>query len=204
MPNPEEILALLERISNELIVVAGVFHVLILGIVIAFAKGWRPSKKIAGVLLSFPLLSVSVIAWSYGNFFNGAIFSLLFLLLFFYSFKLSNEQTSITRGWSLWLAASMIVFGLFYPHFLLANPLMYLIAAPTGLIPCPTLSLVIGFTLLFNSFNSKKWGITLSLIAMFYGIFGALKLHVYIDGILLVGSLFLLALTQRPGSKSDA
>lgn len=204
MPTAGEILELLERISNELIIVAVIFHILVLGFIIAIVAGWRTSRKISGLLLSLPLLPVSLIAWSYGNPFNGGIFTLFFLLLFFFSFKLPNEQTTITSGWTLFLAAIMILFGLFYPHFLNTSPLMYLIAAPTGLIPCPTLSFVIGFTLLFNSFNSKKWGITLSLIGMFYGIFGALKLHVYIDGILLVGSLFLLALIQSPGNKSDA
>ena len=153
MPTTADILTFLERISNDLIVVAVVFHLLILGFIITLATRWRPSKKIAGVLLSFALLSVPVIAWSYGNPFNGGIFSVFFLLLIFFSFKLPKEQVTITNSWILFPAAAMILFGFFYPHFLHANPFIYLIAAPTGLIPCPTLSLVIGFTLLFNNFQ---------------------------------------------------
>jgi hypothetical protein len=69
---------------------------------------------------------------------------------------------------------------------------MYLIAAPMGLIPCPTLSTVIGLTLLFQSFNSTRWTIVLALIGLFYGLFGVVRLHVYIDVILVIGSVLLI------------
>lgn len=46
MPATEEILALLERISNELMIVTGIVHILILGFIIALATGWRLIKKI--------------------------------------------------------------------------------------------------------------------------------------------------------------
>jgi hypothetical protein len=47
------------------------------------------------------------------------------------------------------IGVSMIAFGWLYPHFLESHPATtYLFAAPTGVIPCPTLSLVIGFALL--------------------------------------------------------
>jgi hypothetical protein len=61
-----------------------------------------------------------------------------------------------------------------------------------GLIPCPTLSVFIGFTLLFHGFGSKKWMLSAALIGLFYGIFGVLRLKVYLDVALIAGALFLL------------
>jgi hypothetical protein len=192
MPTSEEILSVLKQISNDLILLAIVFHILIFVIAIALIKGWRPTKYMAGLVLSIPLLSVSVIAWIYNNPFNGVLFGIFFILLFLFSLKLPKQPIGIATGsWKI-PAVLLIAFGIFYPHFLDAHPAMYLIAAPIGLIPCPTLSMVIGFTLLFRSFNSTRWAWALVTIGLFYGIFGAVKLHVYIDVILILGSLILM------------
>jgi len=87
----------------------------------------------------------------------------------------------------------MIIFGWVYPHFLEKSSLInYLYSAPTGLIPCPTLSIVIGFALLFNRFESKAWPLILSVISLFYGLFGIFRLKVMLDAGLLFGALFLL------------
>jgi hypothetical protein len=87
----------------------------------------------------------------------------------------------------------MIFFGLFYPHFL-KNTLIikYIYTVPIGLIPCPTLSTIIGFSLLFNGFYSKSWSITLSILGLFYGFFGVIILKVYLDIFLIIGALSLL------------
>jgi hypothetical protein len=61
-----------------------------------------------------------------------------------------------------------------------------------GLIPCPTLSAFIGITLMLHGFGSKKWMLTAAIFGLFYGIFGVLKLKVYLDLGLIAGALFLL------------
>jgi hypothetical protein len=87
----------------------------------------------------------------------------------------------------------MIVFGLIYPHFISANSfLKYLYTSPVGLIPCPTLSILIGFLLLYNGFGSQPITITFIAFGLFYGIFGVLKLAVYLDIFLILGSIALL------------
>ncbi len=87
----------------------------------------------------------------------------------------------------------MIIFGLVYPHFLNTDSFFkYLYASPAGLIPCPTLSLLIGFALLYNGFGSQSITITLIAFGLFYGIFGVLKLTVYLDLFLLFGTVTLL------------
>ena len=75
-----------------------------------------------------------------------------------------------------------------------------------GLIPCPTLSLVIGFTLLAGGFGSKAWSLVLVAAGTFYGLFGVARLGVVLDVVLAGGALCLLALTQsrRPARKPIA
>jgi hypothetical protein len=87
----------------------------------------------------------------------------------------------------------MLLFGLWYPHFLDADSIWeYLYAAPTGLIPCPTLSVAIGVALIYNGFNFNQLKIILLCFGFFYGLFGILKLGVYLDTVLLVGTVILL------------
>jgi hypothetical protein len=62
-------------------------------------------------------------------------------------------------------------------------------AAPVGLVPCPTLSIVIGFTLLVGGFNSRKWMLILAIVGLFYGIIGYFRLGVKLDIGLIVGAL---------------
>ena len=87
----------------------------------------------------------------------------------------------------------MIAFGLIYPHFLNTDSFIkYLYASPLGLVPCPTLSLLIGFVLLYNGFGSNSISIAFIVIGLFYGIFGVFKLGVYLDLGLLFGTITLL------------
>jgi hypothetical protein len=95
----------------------------------------------------------------------------------------------------------MIIFGLIYPHFIKANSIVeYLYASPAGLIPCPTLSILIGFALVFNGFESRPISLTLIIFGLFYGIFGVFKLKVYIDVMLIFGTvvfIFMYILSPR-------
>jgi hypothetical protein len=71
------------------------------------------------------------------------------------------------------------------------------------------LSLVVGFALLANGFLSLAWTWTLVVIGLFYGLFGAFRLGVYMDLFLLVGTLLLAAQSfsskrQRAAAKANA
>jgi hypothetical protein len=84
----------------------------------------------------------------------------------------------------------LFVFGWVYPHFLETRSILtYLYAAPTGLIPCPTLSTVIGLSLILGGLGSRAWSLTLGFAGIFYGVFGAAWLGVTIDWFLAVGAL---------------
>jgi hypothetical protein len=136
--------------------------------------------------------SVSVVSFAYDNPFNGTSFALLTGILSraTHGFK----RNRFTRGTSLAsvLGAILIAYGLVYPHFLEDAPLvLYLVAAPVGLLPCPTLSVMIGVTLVAKNAFSRSWAATLAVFGLFYALFGITRLHVFLDAGLLVGALAL-------------
>lgn len=203
MPSPADILKTLSSISNEWTTLAFTWHILLAVTIAAILLGWRPSQKKGATALILPLLSVSGLAWSHGNPFNAAVFLLFAILLA----VLGSRQPSVpivpAPAWAAVIGALLIVFGWIYPHFLEGGSwLRYLYAAPTGLIPCPTLSFMVGFTLLARGFSSRAFSLSLGILGVFYGAFGAFRLGVTIDVVLLAGSIFLmaLALTSMPAA----
>lgn len=154
-----------------------------------------PSKQRIGILLAIPLLSVSLLAWISSNPFNGTIFALFAVALVTVSMLTSAipaHKSSLTLRI---LGGSLFLFGWIYPHFLRAPSILsYLHSSPTGLIPCPSLSMIIGLALIFNGL-SFSYSLILGLAGVFYGIFGAFRLRVRIDLVLLIGSLILLSIS---------
>jgi len=190
MPTSAAILAGLEAIAADWRLLSVLWHAYFAVMVLGLVFGVRPSRRMVGLLLAFPLLSVSILAWVHGNPFNGALFALTGLVMAAISMRLSRGNVEIASAWLVVAGALMIGFGWIYPHFLEnATPMEYLYAAPTGLIPCPTLSIVIGFTLILGGLRSRPWCLVLTMVSLFYGIFGAARLGVKIDGVLLFGAL---------------
>jgi hypothetical protein len=201
MPSPETILAGLKLAANDSIPIAIVWHVAAAAALLALAAGWRPSRRLATVLLSTPIASASIIAFAHGNPFNGSLLGALTIALTTTAIRLGRDPVRREAGTLALLGVAMIGFGLFYPHFLERSPAMYLVAAPTGLIPCPTLSLVIGFTLLAGGFASRAWSLALALLGLFYGFFGMFRLGVVLDLCLVVGAVVLLVAAVRKGAR---
>lgn len=199
MPPSTEILADLTAIANGWTVVAIAWHVAVAAALVAFARGWRPRPRTAGVLISLPLLSVAVFAIAYGNPFNGIVFGVFAIALFALAVRSPDESLAPQPTWARMAGGLMIAFGWFYPHFLLGDPIQYLYAAPTGLVPCPTLAIALGFALLWGG-PARSWSWTLVGVATFYALFGAFRLGVRLDYILLVGAAFLAIRTWRAGA----
>jgi hypothetical protein len=100
----------------------------------------------------------------------------------------------------VWVAAGLAftVFGWTYPHFLETDSwTSYLYAAPFGLLPCPTLSSVIGMTLLFENLRSRVWSTALVVAGLVYGAVGVFQLGVALDWGLLFASALLAAVIAR-------
>jgi hypothetical protein len=200
MPAPDQILAALADLANQWKTLAIVWHVYFIAL-IAMLFFLHPSRRLVGILLSLPLLSVSALAWSSGNPFNGGLFALAAIAMLILAFRLSVEPVDWAPTWVAAAGAAMFVFGWVYPHFLNAPSFVpYLYAAPVGIVPCPTLSIVIGVALMLDGLESRGWSLVLAAMGIFYALFGALRLGVTIDLVMLLGALLLAAVVLMHGT----
>lgn len=199
MPTAEEILTGLSAVANEWRLIAILWHAYFAILVLALIAGLRPSKRLVGVLLALPLLSVGTLAWIHANPFNGLFFTIASMVLVGIACRIKAGNVTISPPWLVVPAALLITFGWVYPHFLTADrPIDYLYAAPTGLIPCPTLSFVIGVTLLLRGLGSRLWCLVLAIAGLLYGVFGAAMLGVLIDWVLFFGAVAMAYVAFSP------
>jgi hypothetical protein len=192
MPSPDVILSGLAAIANDWRGLAIGWHLWLAVLVGLFTGGWRPSVRTAGSLLVAPLVSVAVLAWFSGNPFNGLVIAAVAGALSVALLRISNDPVRFASA--AWIApgGALIVLGVTYPHFLQAEfPAVYLIAAPFGLLPCPTLAVVIGSTLTFANLRTRLWSMTLLLAGLLYGTIGVFRLGVQLDWALFVGVILL-------------
>ncbi len=197
MPSSVEILQSLARIANEGFALAIAWHVVVVLLIADLLVGWRPSRRVAELLLCLPIASVSAVAFAFGNPFNGIVFGVLAIALVTLAAFEARDRGTPGYRWTWWssLGSVLVGFAWVYPHFLEGRaPTAYLYGAPVGLIPCPTLLLVIGFALVMGSGGHRAWKLVLAGAGLFYGITGMVQLHVWIDAALIVGSAALIAL----------
>jgi hypothetical protein len=193
MPKTEEILNGLQAIVDNQSIIAIIWHIAFYFFIICLFVNWHPLNKTMSILICLPLISVAVLAWSYGNPFNGALFTILAILIFVFALKTTDIRVSFSKWPFIVIGIIMIAFGFVYPHFIKANSLFeYLYASPVGLIPCPTLSILIGIILLFNPLGSPVISLSFIVFGLFYGLLGVFKLGVTLDLFLLFGSISLL------------
>ena len=193
MPTREEILSGLTWIANEYTGIAIVWHLLILLLIAALFARWKPGNNLMILMLSSLLMSVSGFAFLQGNYFNAAVFAFLLIVSILVSLRSGRKAIRGDRSWTGIIGLLLIAFGLLYPEFVNTDSqLDYLYSAPTGLIPCPTLSILIGFALLYRGCSSPIWTMTLGISGLFYGLVGVFYLHMNIDWFLVAASAFLL------------
>ncbi|MBL8621673.1 MAG: hypothetical protein JNK64_10225 [Myxococcales bacterium] len=204
MPSATEILAGLTTIAHRGLAAAIAWHVVLAVVLVALARGWRPGQRVAAALLAAPLVSVAAFALAFANPFNGAVFALGAVGLT--GLALRGDPRPVARGaaWAWWGGVAMIAFGWCYPHFLDDRPLAYLYAAPMGLVPCPTLSAVIGLALLAGAPASRPWSLALAGLGLFYGLVGVVRLGVALDLGLVAGATALAVAALRPHGVATA
>jgi hypothetical protein len=211
MPSSQEILDGLSAIANGWRALAIVWHIALAAMLIALVAGWRPAKPLAGALLAVPLVSVSFMAWFSGNPFNGTVFAIIAIALGGVALGLQHRSVQIS-GPGLFIPGVLLsAFGWAYPHFLHADSwATYLYAAPLGLIPCPTLSAVIGVALTVRGLGSRGYSLVLGLSGVLYGLIGWLRLGVAVDIVLLLGATALVVVAvsglrhKNPAADAEA
>lgn len=197
MPSSESFLTGLRTIANEWALLAILWHVFFGLLLVALAAGWRPEKRDFSLYLLLPLISVSALAWLYFNPFTGTLMAVVGLFLLVVSQRLGRETVMPGPAWMSVAGAVLVAFGWFYPHFLATQSwLPYLYRAPTGLLPSPTLAMVLGLTLIVGGFQSRVWTYTLAMVSGFYGLFGAAYLSLGTD-LVLVGGAIAAAVAAR-------
>jgi len=200
MPTAEQILLGLKEVANNWRPLAIFWHVYFAALVMILISGIRPARRTAGLLLGLPLLSVSIAAWTVSNPFNGVIYAVVGLIFLYLASRLPRENIQLAPISIIVPGIILFLFGWVYPHFLETTSFFpYLYSAPTGLIPCPTLSIVIGLFLILDCLGSRALSLILGLSGLFYGLIGAFRLRVSIDGVLLLGAVItlVLALTRN-------
>jgi hypothetical protein len=204
MPTPAEILAGLTAIAHQWTEVAIGWHVAVALALIALVLGWRPTQRTARALIAILPGSAAAFALAYGNLFNGALLAATTIALV----TLADRDGDRAVGGALapwrWSGAAMIAFGWAYPHFGAGGAIAYLYAAPLGLVPCPSLSMAIGLALLAGGEGARAWRLVLAGVGAFYGAFGALRLGVTIDVVLLAGASALALSTLRQSSAATS
>ncbi len=205
MPSAEQILEILTQIADNARPVAVIWHILLGIFIVAIIAGWRPSRRLTAIFLAMPLLTVSIFSWIYGNPFNGVTFLIVTILMIYFGVRSADQKIEISTTTYLIPGATMFVFGWIYPHFLENAPIQtYAYSAPVGLVPCSTLSIIIGFALILNGLNNRALAWTLVVAGLFYGLFGAFRLGVMIDLILLAGAILLASKLMFTSKIADA
>jgi hypothetical protein len=196
IPAASEILSSLATVANGATTLAIVWHVLVFVAFVAVAAGFRPSVRVLAWMSVLPLLSVSVVAYWHEALFNCVVFAAITAGLVFLSPRGEDEKVHRGPAWAVVLGSMLLAFAWTYPHFLAPerSQFAYVYAAPMGLIPCPTLALVAGVTLVTGASTGTRSAVLVAIASLFYGLVGMVKLGVDIDAVLVAGSIGLIAL----------
>ena len=194
MPTADAVLSWATVVANDWRGLAIAWHVALASFLIAVMRG-RVTSRSAAHLLVLPLISVAAVAWRTGNPFNGLVFTAVSAMLLRSARRLpSSVATPARRHWQA-AGVLLVLFGWLYPHFIETDSwLAYAYASPFGLLPCPTLAGVAGWTLVFGGFRSAMWTGTVAGTTVLYGAIGVFRLGVILDaGLLAAGTLLVLA-----------
>jgi hypothetical protein len=190
-----QLLESMHAIAIDTMWLAMLWHVALLVALVAFLRGWRPNSRLAARLLALPVVSVAIVAAVAGNPFNTIVFAALAIVFVAYAQRMPATTIVRPADWQVTAGHAFIGFGVFYPHFLEGqSPLAYIVAAPFGALPCPTLTVLAGFTLIAGGF-SRAWNHTLVFFSVFYGAVGVAKLDIWIDIVLVLSGLALAWMT---------
>jgi hypothetical protein len=189
MPSSDSILTGLAATASDWHWLAVVWHVVLATLTLALLGGWRPAIRSFGRVVAMPIASVSVVSWISGNPFNGALFAALAAALYAASYGMRKADVDLASGWVV-PGGLLVAFGWGYPHFAHTQSwVAYTYASPFGLLPCPTLSVVIGLTLIGGDLRSTAWNIPLIVAGLLYGSIGVFRLGVVLDVTLLAGAI---------------
>jgi hypothetical protein len=199
MPTANEILLSLQFLANKYVEMSIAWHVIIVFVIILAIYNKKINTKLYLGICGFLFLSVSLMAAIVMNPFNFLFFLLLAIVFLRKSLLQVHSHLHFKRQTvSKVFAYLLILSGLIYPHFLGPEILVYFMAAPVGIIPCPTLLVTSGLTLLFT-IPDIKLNYFLIPANVFYGAIGVFFLAVTLDIILLLAAIIQFSELYKKG-----
>lgn len=204
IPTAEEILAQLTRLAANTRGVALLWHVaVVFGLGGLWTERWRPPRRLAAMLAALPLGTAAALAIASGNPFSGTVLGLTTLALLGLGARLSLRPVERSGAWATAVGGASVVYALGYPHFTPGGWELAFLFAPVGVVPCPSLALVLGVGLLGNGFGSRAWGLVAAAAGLFYALFGMFRLDVWLDAGLLVAALAMVVLLFAPDRRTQ-
>jgi hypothetical protein len=192
VPTADSILSWATAAANDWRWLAIVWHVALAALLVAVLTGQRLSRRFLSLFLVAPLASVAIVGWASGSAFNGLTFSVAAAVLLRIALRLPSTSVIGVPRASRLAGAALLAFGWTYPHFLRTDTwTAYTYASPFGLLPCPTLAVVIGITLMFGGLQCTKWSLFVAAAGVVYGLIGVFALGVWLDVWLLAGASLL-------------
>ena len=189
MPPAEQLLENLHRAANDAFALAVFWHAWIALGVLTVWLGSVTARRV-GQMLAVLAASVTGVAFVFGNPFNGAVFGVLTLVLVAAVVKMPAVPVQAGPLWAVICGAVLMALGWAYPEFI-EPPWRWLYGAPLGILPCPTLFMLVGATLFLGGLGSRAWTLSLAGVGLFYGVIGSTRLGVQVDGALALGSAML-------------
>ena len=187
----DAILAAAAAIAAEWRWLAIVWHAIFALVLVATVAFQIRDRRGLALAAALPFTTVAALAWWSGNPFNGTVFTVFAIVLVAIAARLPPSPIAIGAPWAVWTGACCCAFAWSYPHFLSGTWTQYFYAAPLGLLPCPTLALSVGLSLITQSFGSTRWTIIAFAAALTYGVIGVFGLGVVIDWALIAGAVLL-------------
>lgn len=192
------ILNYINSVAGKYPILSIALHLMVIALtILLFIPAFKQKRFMFNGVLALLCTSVAVIASINGNYFNGGFFVILLGFVFIEFFRRRNEIETVFFGRHTWgenvknaFCFAMILLGLLYPHFVNVSPVLFIFLSPLGIIPCPTLTVVMGLLNLFYPRVSKGVYTAATLMALFYGITGVFLLQVYMDIPLMLIALY--------------
>lgn len=196
--NPESVLNYLSMVSNQNIYLNLIMHVItFLSIPSIFLlQNIRMQKVVFNGLVCILTLTVTVNAFINGNPFHMATFAILSVIAFIeLIFGRHQVLISASNNATIFIVFIFLFIGVWYPEFVHTNSLAMLFVSPLGIVPCPTLIVVLSLFTLNSSGIGKLQYFATIIIGAVYALIGVFILKVYLDaalGILVLYSIYIL------------
>ncbi len=190
--NPDSVLNYLEMISNKNIYLNLTMHMITMLSVASlyFISSQKMRTKLFNGLILILTASVTVNAFINGNPFHLVTFAVLTGVALMELVKEKNKVIVPSKSVRTGIALMFLLLGIWYPEFVATNYFAHLLLSPMGIIPCPTLIVILS---LF-AFNPQGIGkleyITVLTMGVVYALIGVFVLKVYLDIVLLLLVLY--------------